>query len=425
MFALLRERNFCLLWTAHTISIVGDYVFFIAITFWIYEQTGSAFATGAVLITSTVPAFLFAPLASVLVDRWDRRGIMLVAESARAVLFLGLLASVTREQHALWPIYVVGFGQTAVAAFFWPARSALLPQLIAPPALLPANALYLVSDSGVRILAPALSTFTLLHLGPAGVTILDAASFLISAGCISLLALPPHPRTDALVRGPWSARPANAQRQARRSLDVATRNGQWLPAEDVLICGVRGLFLLGALLAFTAGMLSILLPIFVRLMLSAGPLAYGWMLTAQASGEGAMSLYLGRTPLRPVNAVSVVSGGLALAGLSLILIAGLQTLVAALLLAILFGAVTAAISVQLLTLLQQRVANRVLGRTLATYSGIQAMSQVGGLGIATVVLGRIGVLWLLLLAGALCLLGSRFAWIRRHSYDDRGGGAPR
>jgi hypothetical protein len=56
VLALLSQQNFCLLWVAHTISILGDYVFFIAMTFWIYEQTGSASATGAVLIASTVPS---------------------------------------------------------------------------------------------------------------------------------------------------------------------------------------------------------------------------------------------------------------------------------------------------------------------------------------------------------------------------------
>ena len=128
MLALLSQRNFCLLWVAHTISIVGDYVFFIAITFWIYEQTSSASATGAVLITSTLPALIFAPLVGVVVDRWPRRGIMLVAESARAGLFLALLGAVMLRPEMIWPIYVAGFAQSALAAFFWPARSAMRPR---------------------------------------------------------------------------------------------------------------------------------------------------------------------------------------------------------------------------------------------------------------------------------------------------------
>src|SRR5215469_8354872 len=187
MFALLAQRNFSLLWFAHTISILGDYVFFIAIIFWIYARTGSPSATGAVLISSGFPLFLFAPLAGALVDRFDRRRLMLVAESARALLFLGLLGLVSSHPQILWPIYVVSFVQSAIAAFFWPARSALLPQLIQPSSLLAANALYLVSDSGIRVLAPSLSAVVLLRWGPEGVIVLDAASFVVSAGCISLL----------------------------------------------------------------------------------------------------------------------------------------------------------------------------------------------------------------------------------------------
>ncbi len=151
MFALLAQRNFFLLWVAHTISIVGDYVFFIAITFWIYEQTGSALATGLTLIASTIPNILFAPLAGILADRWKHRSIMVMAESARAVLFLGLLCILLVQPHSVWPIYVVGFVQSALAAFFWSARRALLPRLIEAPTLLAGNALYMVSDSGVRV----------------------------------------------------------------------------------------------------------------------------------------------------------------------------------------------------------------------------------------------------------------------------------
>lgn len=187
MFALLVQRNFLLLWVAHTISILGDYVFFIAMTFWVYERTGSASATGAVLIISTAPMVLFAPLAGFVVDRWDRRKIMFIAEIARALLFLGLLCALLVQPSMLWSIYLVAFVQSALAAFFWPARGALLPQMIESSALLASNALYMTSDSVVRIIAPSLSALVLLRLGPLGVIIIDAASFIVSAASVCLL----------------------------------------------------------------------------------------------------------------------------------------------------------------------------------------------------------------------------------------------
>lgn len=418
MFALLSQRNFFLLWAAHTISILGDYVFFIAITFWVYEQTNSASATGLVLITSTIPAVLFAPLAGVTVDRWDRRCIMLVAESSRAILFLGLLGVVIVQPHALWPIYIVGFVQSALAAFFWPARSALLPQMVEPPSLLAANALYMVSDGAVRVIAPTLSTFMLFHLGSPGVIIVDAMSFVISVGCVCLLTTAPlqHDEAVSLPRrrqpfailassGENAQPPQDASIPAKRERRIHVDAGTWYR--------ISGPLILGAIIAYTAGTLNILLPIFVRTMLSSGPLAFGWMLTAQAIGEGTMSVLLGRTRTRRrhLSMIVFVSGCLTVGGLTLIIIAYMHMLLPGLVLSLIFGAVTAAMTVQLLTFLQQRTTNRLLGRVLATYTAIQALAQVGGMGVASAVAVHVGVMWLLAFDGALYLLGSALVWL--------------
>ncbi|GCE10958.1 MFS transporter [Tengunoibacter tsumagoiensis] len=415
MFALLSQRNFCLLWVAHTLSILGDYVFFIAITFWVYEQTGSASATAAVLIVSTVPGILFAPLAGVLVDRWERRSIMLAVESARAVLFLALLGTIFVQPHTLWPIYVVGFLQSALATFFWSARGALLPQMIEPPSLLVANALYMVSDGAVRVIAPSLSAFILLNFGPPGVVTIDATTFLISVGSICLLTSIPLQDIEVASSSEDIPRPSQI-------VDVPAKREQRTQMTGNANHHVRGLLMLGSIVAYTAGTLSILFPVFVRTMLSAGPLAFGWILTAQAIGEGAMSLLLGRIPPRRGRfaGIGIVSGGLAVGGFVLMLIVSIHTLFSSLLLNLIFGAMTAAVTLQLLTLLQQRVANRFLGRTLATYTAAQALAQVGGMGIASATFAHIGLLWLMMFDGALYLLGSGLAWIVLTGHDDSG-----
>ena len=406
MFALLTQRNFLLLWVAHTISILGDYVFFIAITFWIYERTGSAAATGAVLIVSTVPMVLFAPLAGMVVDRWDRRRIMCVAESSRAVLFLSLLAVVIVQPSVLWPIYVVAFVQSALATFFWPARGALLPQMIEPSALLAANALYMVSDSVVRILAPSLGALVLLRLGPAGIIIIDAASFIISAGSVCLLTSNVSRQIEDVL--PLGGRLASEENQAL-PLHTPIKSGERIYVRRY----VNGLFILGAIVMYTAGTLSILLPVFVHTVLSAGPLAYGWMLTAQAIGEGAMSLLVGRgsTQQGQVRVIGFVSGCLAVGELMLALIVYIRMLVPGLLLNMVFGAMTAATSVQLLTWLQKSVDRRFSGRALATYMGVQALAQVVGMGVAGVMVDGVGVLWLLVFDAGLYVAGSVLVWM--------------
>jgi MFS transporter, DHA3 family, macrolide efflux protein len=398
VLTLLSQRNFFLLWVAHTISILGDYVFFIGITFWIYQQTSSAVATGLVLITSTIPAFLFAPLAALIVDRWSRRSIMFTAESARALLFIALLVALLLYPHLLWPIYLVGFLQSAFAAFFWPTRSALLPQLINPSSLLAANALYMLSDSAMRIIAPTLSTFALLHLGSPGVVIIDAITFIISAGSICLLTTTPQlNKADSYPSEP---------------IGIPTKTTQQTtdPTPHTYIMGI---YILGSIIAYTAGMLSILFPIFAQTIFSANPLAYGWLLTAQAIGEGAMSILLQRAHKQQgmLSIIGFISGCFVPGGLALILLVYLHTLISSLLLNLVFGAITAEITVQLLTFLQQRVANRFLGRILTTYSAIQALALVGGMGLASITIAHVGVAWPLVFDGSFYLLASILAWI--------------
>ncbi len=91
MLAILRQRNFALLWFGGLVSMVGDWVLITALPFYIYAQTGSTLAAGAILIASTVPSLLFSSISGVFVDRWDRRRIMIVANLARGGLMLLLL----------------------------------------------------------------------------------------------------------------------------------------------------------------------------------------------------------------------------------------------------------------------------------------------------------------------------------------------
>lgn len=405
MLALLAQRNFLLLWSAHTVSILGDYVFFIAITFWMYERTGSAEATGAVLILSTVPIALFAPLAGMVVDRWDRRRIMFGAEGARAVLFLGLLVVVLIQPSTLWPIYVVAFVQSALAAFFWPARGALLPQMIKSSELVASNSLYMISDSVVRILAPSLSALILLHLGLPGIIILDAASFILSAGSVCLLTpLAPKQIEDVLP-----AERSEESQTGTPDIEASTNAEDGTKARG----SIGGLLILGAIVTYTAGTLSILLPVFIRTVLFAGPLIYGWIFTAQAVGEGAMSVLMGRGSAGwwKVRATGLVSGCLAGGVLALVLLVHIHTLIPELMLNLVFGAVTAATSIQLLTLLQQRVTGRFAGRALAAYAGVQAMAQVGGMGVVSMLVSRVGVVELMLFDAGLYAAGSMLVWI--------------
>ncbi|MCA1723934.1 MAG: MFS transporter, partial [Thermomicrobia bacterium] len=104
MLAVLRQRNYGLLWIGQMISVFGDYVLLIALPFFIFDLTGSALATGAMFMAANLPRVLLGSVAGVFVDRWDRRRTVIAADLSRAALILILLT--VHSVHWLWVVYL-------------------------------------------------------------------------------------------------------------------------------------------------------------------------------------------------------------------------------------------------------------------------------------------------------------------------------
>ncbi len=90
MIATLRQRDFALLWTAGLISVLGNWALFAALPIYLYEETGSTFLTGILWVVVFLPNVVVSPFAGVMVDRWDRRRVMLVSNLVQAVAMVPL-----------------------------------------------------------------------------------------------------------------------------------------------------------------------------------------------------------------------------------------------------------------------------------------------------------------------------------------------
>src|SRR5215213_10160604 len=202
MLAVLRQRNFALLWAGGLISMLGDWLLFIALPFYIYDLTGSALATGAMFIAETLPILLFGSIGGVFADRWDRKKTMIVADLLRAALLLLLL--VVRSPEWLWAIYLVVFVQSSVGQFFNPAKGALIPQLVEESQLMPANSLNSLGVELTRLIGAPLGGALMALLGLSSVVIVDCVSFAISALLIGLIATPrsQHTTESRRMEGP-------------------------------------------------------------------------------------------------------------------------------------------------------------------------------------------------------------------------------
>lgn len=183
---LAAHPDFRRLWTGQVISEIGDWFNNIAVLALAIELAGKGHEGKAVAlyaIARHLPLFLFGPLAGVIVDRVDRRLVMIAADVLRAVLALGfLLANVI---NALPVIYLVGAALFAVSAFFNAAKRASIPNLVyGTTALLSANSLSASTTAATIALGSALGGLLSTFFGRNTVFILNAATFLISAEMI-------------------------------------------------------------------------------------------------------------------------------------------------------------------------------------------------------------------------------------------------
>jgi DHA3 family tetracycline resistance protein-like MFS transporter len=188
-------RDFALYWTARTTSWLGDGVMMVALPWQVYELTNSTTAMGVVGAVQMVPIFAFTLFGGVAADRIDRRKVILASEIVRGVAagFAGVLA-LTGDLE-LWHLGVMvavfGLGQ----AFAGPAFGSIVPQIVPEELLVQANsALFTVNTIAVRVGGPALGGLLIAAFGTGVAFLADAASFLIGAVAIALLAARPVAR---------------------------------------------------------------------------------------------------------------------------------------------------------------------------------------------------------------------------------------
>ncbi len=282
MLALLRQRNFSLFWFGQFISIIGDWVLFIALPFYTYSLTGSVLATGAMFMISTLPRLFLGSLAGTFVDRWDRKRTMIVADLLRVVTTLLLLFVHSRE--GLWLIYISAFLESIFSQFFYPAKSAIIPLLVDEKELLKANSLNGLSDALTRLLGSGLGGVLMGWFGFTSVVLLDAGSFLISALMLFPILMPRRPDVEPLkeqsssvkgVMGMWRDWIAGLQLVRRERLLL-------------VLFLVLGVALLGD------SMISVLIVPLVKDLMGGGSQQLGWLMMAQGVGGLIGGLLVGK-----------------------------------------------------------------------------------------------------------------------------------
>jgi len=188
-FPLLKQNpSFRNLWYGQVISELGNWVNSIALYALILQLTGSGMAMAAAMMAKLLPMVIISPFAGVVVDRMDRRTVLIASDILRCFTVLCFLIVESRED--LWLVYALTLLEVALTGFFEPARSAILPSIVKKNHLVTANAISGATWSIMLTLGAALGGFVVSLFGVKVAFILDALTYLLSAWFIIKISYP-------------------------------------------------------------------------------------------------------------------------------------------------------------------------------------------------------------------------------------------
>ena len=347
ILAPLRGREFRLLWTGMTVSLLGDGIFFVAMPWQVYQLSDAATALSMVGIAMSVPNIVLLLVGGVVSDRFDRRKVMMAADLVRgiAVGTFGVLSLTGVLQ--LWHIMVIAAFFGAGTAFFGPAFDAIVPELVPDELLTQANSLdQFARPAAWRMLGPALGGWIIAasgdHVG--GAFLVDAATFGASIVCLLLM------------------RAHTVERDADRGAGAAWREikeGFGYVRSQTWLWGT----LLAATFAYLAflGPTDVLLPHIVKYEMGRSASDLGLILAMGGVGAMASALFMSRRqmPRRNMTFIYLVwtVSTLSVAGYGLA-----RFPFQAMLACFLFNALEGAGTIVWMTTKQRLVPNRLLGR---------------------------------------------------------------
>ena len=352
------QRDFTLYFIGVVCSLTGTWVRILAQSWLVYRLTGSAWLLGLVGFVTTVPIFICSPVAGVAVDRFSRRHLLALTQAGTALIVVALALLDGSGLIEVWHVLVLAFLGGAIAAFDWPTRLALVPNLVAPAALPRAVAMNSAAWNGARVLGPVVAGLLLPVVGTAG-------SFWVAAALSVpvLLALP-------FIR----LRSGGRRDHGAGFISNLTAGYRYVLGHPVLLT----LLLLELVPIVFGQTFPLLMPVFAADVLGADERALGWLMAALGAGEvvGTLSIALGaRIPRRP----SWVLAGVVSFGLMMIVFAASRSLPLSMAALALAGLAGAGYSTLNGTLIQGVVSDQYRGRVMSLYSMIWGMTPIGNL----------------------------------------------
>src|SRR3954471_14545599 len=284
MRASFGTRPLRFVFAANLISMVGSGMNSAAVAWYILKATHSEMALGTFAVLQTLPAMLMLPFTGVVIDREDRRRLVMWLDSVRALIILTVAILAFRHRVQVWQLYLMN---TLVAAgfwMFWPTITALIQELTPESQFVQSNTFLLAGVQGGFLIAGAIVGFIYDHIGLGGVLILDVSTYVVSFLCYFAVRKGRH---IVLRPGELHNDIVAADSQLHRFWREMREGLHFLrDHRPVVLLGVSWAFFLGAMITGV-----VVTPSLSDRVFHAGAKGYGWLNAGWGTGAFISALY--------------------------------------------------------------------------------------------------------------------------------------
>ncbi|GHO99488.1 MFS transporter [Reticulibacter mediterranei] len=362
MLHLFRVRNFVLLFSGQTISIIGDALYAVALPWLILTNGGNAQELGIVLAAYGIPRAASMLVGGWLSDHLRPRQVMLIADAVR-LLLMAVLAALALEGHpTLWQLCAIAVPLGAFSGAFTPASMSIVPDTLDSEDLQAGNGLMMASMQGASLVGSAVAGVVVAAFSAGMALAIDAATFLVSA--FSLVLMRTTPRVTASTQ---DAAPSEEEKPAA-SFQEQIGFWQYLGSSRLIQTNLL-FFVVSSLIA--GGLIEVALPALVHGPMHGGASNYGAILASWGAGALGGSIFAGTLGKRKHKGMLVLLGGLIVSVMiALLPIGGVYGAMACMLIG---GIANSGITVLLFTAIQLSIPSHLMGRIM----GLLMFSSLG------------------------------------------------
>lgn len=335
----------------------------VTLPIWIYSLTGNVALLSVVLGVSTLPSIFLSPFIGALVDRWNRRTVLIVTNILLAISTVALL--VVENESQTWIIITVAVVNGLISAFLLPTQDALLPEVVAEPERQRANTLMVMAAQSMRFIGPALAGVMIATIGIKGAIITDVVTFFVALGCCLAIQVTRQPREGR------ESEFSSLLTEARDGLKIVSTT----PALTTLIS-------VWTVMMVAGGLISTTLVVFLQDTLGVTGEYYGYTLAVQGLGMFVGGILM-MTVLQKITPTKTFTVGLVAFAVLLLLMANSSNIALTMVVVGVMGSQMALVAISDMTLLQHATTTEHRGRVMALNNTLMSLGTIVGVALAT------------------------------------------